>query len=316
VSLTDRDESTHVPGSDPTWQENCYFLGMTGDETAGFLLHLARVPAKNYRELKVAAFDRTHGVVSVMQSLTDLDAFSGPGWSLDMVKPFDEWRISLSLDATAGRNREGLVAESSGGDSHLGIDVTINSPIPPIDFHAAMEGKGVGDTDHYESAGSWTGQLTFGDIAVEQAGLFIRDHTWGPRDYGNLPPDLRFDEAWWTPMYIPEREIFWNVTMQRRLSTGEWSGWGLVSDSNGTRAVSGPEVSAEPAAGIGTYERIISQFTDVNLGSSRHAATVRQHMGMRFSTAQEGRYLNEAFLSVEDAAGTGFGLAEYSNLLS
>jgi hypothetical protein len=319
MSLTDRDESTHVPppGNDPTWQENCYFLGMASDESAGFLLHLARVPARNYRELKVAAFDRSLGVVSVMQELTDQDTFSGPGWSLDMVKPFDEWRISLSLDAAAGKNSEGLVAEETGGDSHLGIEVTITSPVPPLDFHADMDGKGVGDTDHYEAAGSWTGQLTLADAAAEHTGLFIRDHTWGQRDYGNLPPDLRFDECWWTPMYIPEREIFWNLTMQRRLSTGQWSVlYGLLSDADGTRSVSGLDISADPAAGIGTYERIVSQFTDPHLGACRHTGTARQHMAMRFSTAQEGRYLNEAFLSVDGTAGAGFGIAEYSNLLS
>ena len=55
------------------------------------------------------------------------------------------------------------------------VSALSNEPSGPQMTHA----------EHYEQGGTWTGTLRIGDDEVQAGGLFVRDHSWGPRNEQN-----------------------------------------------------------------------------------------------------------------------------------
>ncbi|MEW6474987.1 MAG: hypothetical protein AB1679_22270 [Actinomycetota bacterium] len=296
--LSPADEFPHEPPSPipPGWQENWYLLGWDAERSAGFSLHLGRIPLEERLTAKACVLVGDAGAEGeVAVAVAAIDAPLGaelkaPGLEID-IDPFRSWRVSLDTVDRGGRP--------------LGFDVAVESLLPPVDWREALTSLMASGTerDHYEVGARFSGRLTFGATAVDAAGLLVRDHTWGVRGYGAL------DEAWWTPMVFadPDPAYFTGVSVRY----GErWIGTGIAVDSSGRQVI--PDHVVEVTGGEAGRRAYRSAV--IRSGPAVVSATAAAHAHVPYPEWAEGFWLNDAFCSAEWNGRRGFGIVELNRI--
>jgi hypothetical protein len=285
--LSPNDEFAHDPPSPvpPGWQENWYLLGWDPVRAAGFSLHLGRIPAEGRLAAKACLLSGGDVAVAALDAPLSAE-LKAPGLDI-AIDPFRTWTVSLDAIDASGRP--------------LGIDVTVESLLPPVDWREALASLMASGTerDHYEVGARFTGRLTLGDRTVEADGLLVRDHTWGVRGYGAL------DEAWWTPMVFvdPDPAYFTGVSVRYG---DRWIGTSIAVDSGGARVIPTHEVVVlDGESGPEGYGSLI-----VRAESLQVAATVAAHAHVRYPEWADGFWLNDAFCSAEWDGRPGFAIVE------
>jgi len=289
--LAPNDEFAHEPPSPipAGWQENWYLLGWDIERRAGFSLHLGRIPGEDRLAAKacVLCLDEV--------AVTSIDAplaagLKAPGLEID-IDPFRTWRVALEGADDQGRP--------------LGIDVAVESLLPPVDWREALASLMASGTerDHYEVGARFTGRLAVDGAAIDVDGLVVRDHTWGVRGYGAL------DEAWWTPMVFtdPEPAYFTGVSVRYG---DRWIGTSIAVDASGTRVIPAHEVALlDGEAGPAGYRSVAVRAALVEV-----AATVAAHAHVPYPEWADGFWLNDAFCSAEWNGRSGFGIVELNRI--
>jgi hypothetical protein len=290
--LLPTDEFPHEPPAPIPrgWQENWYLLGWDAGRSAGFSLHLGRIPGEERLAAKACVL--AGGEVAVASVDAPLgDGLKAPGLEIE-IDPFRTWRVSL--DSADDRGRP------------LGFDVVVESLLPPVDWREALASLMASGTerDHYEVGARFTGRLTLGGGgAVEARGLLVRDHTWGVRGYGAL------DEAWWTPMVFvePEPAYFTGVSVRY----GErWIGTSIAVDAAGTRVLPSHKVEiTDGEAGPVGYRSAL-----IHSGSTAVKASAGAHAHVPYPEWAPGFWLNDAFCTTEWDGRRGFGIVELNRI--
>jgi len=307
VSLTDDDEFPHtLPGAVPDgWQENYFVLGWDDDRRAGFYLHIERLAAEETVEVKAAVL--TPNTIASFAHVHDLaPRLSVPGLTIDVPEPFRRWRVGLHGVGARGRAPGGFVAVDDEGDTPIGLDLTLASGLPPVDWRAALAGLPVPGTekDHYEVPGTWSGELAAGEDRIEASGLFLRDHTWGVRDYSTFP------SAWWVPTCFEDGSLY--VTGVSVQYEGRWRGVGIVADDTGTRIAPGFELEAAGHLAPEGYHATVVEMQPDGGDRIRMESTTRVHVPVHFPRFAHARFCNEAFSRVQWNGREGFGIRELS----
>jgi hypothetical protein len=280
------DEFAHEPPSPipEGWQENWYLLGWDAERSAGFSLHLGRIPAEERLAAKGCVL--AGGEVAVASIDAPLGAeLKAPGLEID-IDPFQTWRVSLDHGS-------------------LGFDVVVESILPPVDWREALASLMASGTerDHYEVGARFRGRLTIGTSTVEASGLLVRDHTWGVRGYGAL------DEAWWTPMVFPDPEPAYFTGVSVRYGD-RWIGTSIAVDSAGTRVLPSHEVEVtDGVAGPAGYGSAL-----IRSGAVRIGVTTGAHAHVPYPEWAEGFWLNDAFCSAEWDGRRGVGIVELNRI--
>ena len=137
--------------------------------------------------------------------------------------------------------------------------------------------------EHYEQGGTWHGVLRIGGREVEGRGLFVRDHSWGPRNEQNF-------KAFWTATCLDEGRVFCNaigIPQSERVV-----GIGAMVDEGGVRFTTEVSGGYEPIAGLRSYERSVVRY-----GAGIDAevtATTQTHLPMYLPHSGPRRYDNNA----------------------
>ena len=187
---------TEPPIDVPLWSENFVFEIACPKQDIAMFFHLSRqsfdfsvwretavIQLPGNRVASIKGYGRgahTNGAGSAQLRFTCIESFS-------------HWRISLSgaaritarselASTSAGPVRDGLYAPMS-------IEIDSVSDTPPWDIGGAIATHSWGKA-HYQQAVSVQGVITLDGDALEFEGLGMRDHTRGPRDFGQLGPWL------------------------------------------------------------------------------------------------------------------------------
>ena len=292
--LTPEDERPHAAGPAPGWQENCFLMGWDDAAGAGFYLHVERLPEQGHQEVKAIVVTADE-LVTARAEVELGDTFAG----VEVDAPYRALRLSFSGTGRTRPGRTVFVDESPGGDVAVGFDVELEAASAPVDWSALLSRMAVEGTErnHYEQGLRWSGRLHAGGRTIDAAGLAVRDHTWGARQYDG------FDYAWWTPTAFDDGSFVTGVS----LKLGDaWVGGSFAADGEDVRvfpvhAVE-PDGAPEPAA----YDRARITAGDRNLD-----AVVRTHVPVRYPGFGLPFVSSEAFSVVTDDAGrTGFGTVE------
>jgi hypothetical protein len=215
------DESLHVPGAvmPERWQENMMAYGWDTDHGVGFWWHVQRIPHTRFTELKGAVFASTHGV-SGREVVPMPESTMCEGLVFD--QPFKRVRLSYHGKGVAHSWDKHLPCLSENGTAPYGMDLVLHGLAGPIDWHEPLTRMAAVENDHYEMAGTWEGTLHYGGRTIQASGMFLRDHTWGLRNY---TPERSTDEAehghggfdiaWFTPMVLDEGHTFVNGILVR-----------------------------------------------------------------------------------------------------
>jgi len=311
TTLRDADEHPHsAPEPLPDrWQENYFVLGFDDDQRAAFALHLERFPASGLAEIKAdVALGET--VVSSTSRHPLTEDLSAGATTIDVVEPFREWRLRHDGTGRAGRGPFGFVGHGDGPIGALGIDVTLSSPLGGIDHAAVLAELAMPGTEreHYETCGTWTGRLRAGEHEVTARGLFVRDHTWGPRAYSQL------SGAWWYPSCLEAGARYLGGALVRY--GDHVSGYAIVADADGHEATT--EVALEIVAGIEApvrYDTTVVTARFATRGELRVKGSSRLHLPHYFPGFADRYFTNDAFCALACGADLGFGVRELNGYL-
>lgn len=311
------DEFMHVPPDPlpPSWQENFFFIcwDMRGDQ--GLLIHIQRVPSTGLQEAQIAV-----AVDGQLSSATAVGPFRldqpPPGVIMEPEEPFAQWRLGVEFDGSLGQGPLGFVGLGAGTTS-TAADLNLRSELEPADFAEALatmvagmradsSGPQMGDQQHYEQGGTWSGTLRIGDREVTGEGLFVRDHSWGIR---HEHQDFR---AFWTASSLDDGRVFCNAIGIPR--GGEVIGVGVVVDRDGARFTDDVAASFDPAPGLCSYDRALVAFGEpigmtMTTSTHLHLPVYLPHSGPR-------RYDNNAISTVELDGASGFGVIEWAAVLT
>lgn len=304
------------------WQENLFVIAWDTEQHAGLMVHLQRVPWRDYQEARFVATTGDRTASAIVEGAYDADDVVA-GIRYDVVDPFRRLRLGADLSVRSGAGPLGFVAThpSSAGESRLRVDVELTSDLPAVDFADGLramtavmrsnaDGPQMGDQAHYEQGGRWSGTIAIGDVEVAGSGLFVRDHSWGVRHEQN---DFK---AFWTATCVAAADGALTFANAIGIPTGERvAGIGAVADRDGVRFTSDVAARYTPRAGVASYDAAEVRYgapIDLTLSAATlvHWPFYLPHSGPR-------RYDNNAISAVTLPDGrAGFGVMEWADVLT
>ena len=273
--LSPADDGLHARPADApdTWQENCFLLARDDERDLCAYLHVERLHDRV--EVKAA--------VDVAGSTTWHDAH-------------DDWwyEIDVPYERTRWQWRGG----------GLGLDLQLSSHLPAVDHAAVLEVMGLAgaERDHYESVGRCSGSVEVGGDTVPFDGLFVRDHTWGAREYH------RFGASWWWPTCFDGGDAYaGGVAVELPDRT---VGYGLVADADGVSATSEIAVEVEGQASPGGYTGTTIRYRPEGRDEVVLRSRSVRHLCSTFPGFGLDRRWNEAYSACTWGDRAGFGSRE------
>jgi hypothetical protein len=273
--LTGGDDGTHARPADapPSWQENCFLLARDDERDVCAYLHVERLADR----VEVKAAVDVAGTTTWHEQAGD--------WWYDVDWPFERTRWAWR-----------------GGP--LQLDLELSSHLEPVDHAAALAALGLpgAERDHYECVGRAVGTVAVDGDAISVDALFVRDHTWGAREY------QRFGPSWWWPTCFDGGDAYaGGVAVEL---DGRVVGYGLVADGDGVAVGTDVAVEVEGVAEPAGYTATTIRFTpDGRAPVALTSATLR-HLTTTFPAFGPDRRWNEAYSACRWGDRTGFGVRE------
>jgi hypothetical protein len=313
----------HPPSPLPDrWQENLFVIAWDGDRHAGLMVHLQRVPGRDYQEARFVATTGGRTASAIVEGVYDASRVVA-GVDYDVVEPFRRIRLGADLRARDGVGPLGFVATHppSAGDVRLEVDIELASELPAVDFAEGLramtavmrsnaDGPQMGDQAHYEQGGRWSGTIAIGDVEVAGSGLFVRDHSWGVRHEQN---DFK---AFWTATCVAAEDGSLMFANAIGIPTGDRvAGIGAVADADGVRFTTDVGADYAPRAGVASYDAAEIRYgAPIDL---RFSATTQVHWPFYLPHSGPRRYDNNAISAVTLPDGrAGFGVMEWADVLT
>ncbi len=327
MTFTPDDDRLHVP-PDPRperWQENRFFIAWDTADNHGVMIHTRRFPDQRMQEAHVVAcVGGRVGSALLVRDLADVSRTDDEFPELDMtvIDPFREWHIGVHLMGFDGVGPMGFVATHPSGPIPVHVDITLASSMSPVDWNEALEvlesgleasaGSSRSSAQaHYEQAGTFQGTLAVGEDRVETSGLFVRDHTWGPRH------EMGFGGGgggvFWTACSLDEGRTYCNAIAFAQ-PDGGFVGVGIIADEDGVRTTRDVRGEYLPERGVGTYSRsrIFFGFPE---GELVVEGTTCIHLPLYLWNSGQHRYDNNAISSVRLGDKHGMGVLEWASTL-
>jgi hypothetical protein len=273
--LTPADDEPHErpAGAPSTWQENCFLLARDDERDACVYLHVER-----HRE--------------VVEVKAAIDVAGSTTWH----ESTDDWwyEVEAPYERTRCRWRGGGLA----------LDLELRAHLPAVDHHEVLQALGLAgaERDHYEVAGRCAGRIEVDGAELAIDGLFVRDHTWGVREYH------QFGASWWWPTCFDGGDAYAGgvaVDLGDRVV-----GYGLVADADGLAAATDVSVEVAGAAEPGGYTGTTIRYTPEGRGPVELTSTTRRHLTTTFPGFGVDRRWNEAYSTCRWDERHGFGTRE------
>ncbi len=273
LSAADDEPHARHEGAPDTWQENCFLLARDDDNDACVYLHVERL--SHGTEIKAA--------VDIAGSTTWAEA--GDDWWYDVVVPFEDTRWQWR----------------GGG---LAVDLRLRSHLPAVDHAEVLVALGLpgAERDHYEAVGRVEGRITVAGSDLDVAGTFVRDHTWGAREY------QRFGASWWWPTCFDGGDAYAGGVA---VELGDRTvGYGLVADAAGVAAATDVSLEVDGAAAPGGYTGTTIRYSPAGREPVVLTSVTQRHLCTTFPGFGPDRQWNDAYSQCRWGDRSGFGSRE------
>jgi hypothetical protein len=314
--VTEIDERLHTPGTvmPERWQENMMAYGWDAEQAVGFWWHVQRIPHTRFTEVKAAVFGIAEGVSGrEVVPMPESVMFEG----LVFAEPFKRVRLTYHGQGVAHTDDLHLPCLSTSGTVPYGMDIALHGLAGPIDWHEPLTAMSAVENDHYEMAGTWEGTLHFGGREIRASGLFLRDHTWGLRNY---TPDRKehvehghggFDTAWFTPLVLDGGRTFING-LQVRAADGREQRFCTYTEGEHTRLYDHFDVAVtDGSVQAGRYSRVRITGGDAEVPIDCRLEVIR-HLPMYLPDHGGPFVQSDAYAEVTWGSRTGWGSAQLS----
>jgi hypothetical protein len=288
-----------VPGTN--WMENLFFGGHDDDADATWGIHLKLRPDSQRAELRVY-MDVGGQNLGFGGRYPLVPAWEYPAYTAECLEPFRHWRLSFQGEGHPRERTGGLsgleIPALGGTGTPFGFDIEITSRTAVGDWAllGGVNGSDSAGHGHYDMGLSWSGRLRIGKRTVEAKGLGMRDHSWGPRNFGNM------GGAWFGGLtFEDERAYFGGVSTW----TGETvTGFSYLIEGEKFTQLPRPQFNVlEGEGGPGEYRKM-----EIVTDGVRLVAQVRKHNAIPLLPE---RYLSgHGISSVETGTGRGYGMIE------
>jgi hypothetical protein len=273
--LSPSDDGVHErpPGAPDTWQENCFVLARDDEHDLCIYLHVERLADR----VEVKAAVDAGGLTTWHDAHDD--------WWYEPDAPFESLRIAWK-----------------GGP--IALDLSLSSHLPPIDHADVLAALGLpgAERDHYESVGVLSGTVAIDGGTLPVNGTFVRDHTWGVREY------QRFGASWWWPTCFDGGDAYaGGVAVDLG---GRTVGYGLVADADGVSAAADVFVDVTGDASPGGYDGTVIRFTPEGRSPVELSSRTLRHLCTTFPAFGPDRRWNDAYSHCTWGRRTGFGTRE------
>ena len=150
--------------------------------------------------------------------------------------------------------------------------------------------------------GRCTGTVSVDGDEVGFDGLFVRDHTWGVREYH------RFGASWWWPTCFDGGDAYASGVA---VDLGDRTvGYGLVADEDGVAAASEVAVEVEGEAAPGRYTATTIRYEPAGREPVVLRSTSVRHLCTTFPGFGPDRRWNDAYSECTWGRRGGFGSRE------
>lgn len=193
---TPESEFPHAPRVQQNWTEHYTFYGYDAQQGHGIHIHVGRLPADTriWRAVIQVYLPGEELLVTKVHG-RDGDA-RGPGaggFKADCIAPLRMW--TMDFDGALFTTTRPTVMRA----------ILADGPAEPVRFHMALEAAGpifgrnedllegrTSSTFHSEQVCRMSGYLKYRGRYLRLAGMGVRDHSSGPRDYGPVIADIWF----------------------------------------------------------------------------------------------------------------------------
>jgi hypothetical protein len=284
-ALTEADERFHPPGSEPQYSDSLYFGG--GDSRTGTALYtrVGRRPNEGRIEGALGVWLPDGRFLLAFGREPDGDEPSAGPVRFECRSPFELWRLTIDGRGRLFERAEDLaLARERHEEVAVAGQLRFAAWTDPIEF-----GSGLSETvatRHYEQPGSLAGGLDVGGERLPLAGVGMRDHSWGVRDWQSVP-------YWrWFGMVV-DPDTFVMLNNVGLADGGETAGGCLMREGELAPIVAG-ETESELDPELGCQRRFTARGTDevgrnVELrGEAISVAPLRQRRDGRLTLVNEG----------------------------
>jgi hypothetical protein len=299
--ITTAHELWQPPGSEQQWSDSFYFGGGDGRGLA-FYARIGRRPNESTTEGALGIWLPGQGfLLSFARAPVSATVVAG-GLSFECLLPLLAWEIRCDGEGRLFERAEHVATDR---DAYRAVPVQATLRFlawgGPLSFESGLA-EGVA-TDHYEQPGSVAGTLIVDGRRHPLAGRGLRDHSWGVRDWQQVPY-----WRWFGMVADPDNFIVLNNVGLR--DGGETAGGFMMRDGE-IAPIAACRTESELDPELGTQRSFTARATDalgretMLSGRALEVAPLRQRRDGRLTQ------VNEALTEYrwEDRRGTG--LSEY-----
>jgi hypothetical protein len=241
MDLQDQDERLHRPESSPGWQESYYFNFQAPGLSGGARIGLR--PQRGAERMAVLTWeDRTLAYIQREPAEFKFATLEQGALTFHLLAPLQQWRLRAQADfvvVAPGQEILSAVVAKQGATAHVTFDLSFNAETPAYLYPNHVFDFVGPEQRHFEQAGEVRGRVRVDDEEIPFAGVGVRDHSWGVRDW------LRPDEWYWINL-IDEREPFFASAAYGRMQDASFTG-GFVWKGGLLQPVQGLRIEAHHA---------------------------------------------------------------------
>lgn len=235
------DERPHAPDNVPLWCENYLSYMYDPRSEVGAWFHISHRPGRSgvWQETMLVALPHDEFLAAkAVAPGRPGDGVSISGLAYTFDTPFGAWTLRYRGGARLVGGDELRAGPLSDGP-HVPVELELcGRPLsPPFDFGKPRLDQEWG-TGHYELHQEVSGTIAFAGRTLDLAGTGLRDHSWGPRDYG-----LIGTTTWIHGQFPSGRGVM--AVRVTGVPPAPVFAHGVVSDADGT---SEAQISGIPAA--------------------------------------------------------------------
>jgi hypothetical protein len=283
--LAPDDEAFHPAGPEEQWSDSLYFGG--GDARRGVALYtrIGRRPNEGVMEGALGVWlPDGRFLLAFGRGPDGQEIACGPA-AYECAVPFELWRIALrGRGRVYARAEDVALARDSFEEAEVGGELRFTAWTAPIEFERGLT-DGVA-ARHYEQPGSLAGSIEIGGERLPVAGAGMRDHSWGVRDWQNVPY-----WRWFGCVLDPDTFVMMNNV--GTADGGETVGGCLMRDGELAPIIDG-ETTSQLDPDLGCQRRFVARGRDalgreVELrGEAFAVAPLRQRRDGRVTHVNEG----------------------------
>jgi hypothetical protein len=299
--ITAAHESWQPPGGDQQWSDSFYFGGGDGQGLA-FYARIGRRPNEGVTEAALGVWLPGQGfLLSFTRARPAAAVVAGP-LSFECLLPLGAWEIRFEGEGRLFERAEHLATDR---DAYRSVPASATLRFlawgDALSFASGLA-EGVA-TDHYEQPGSMAGTLVVDGRRHPLAGRGLRDHSWGVRDWQQVPY-----WRWFGMVADPDNFIVLNNV---GLGDGGESAGGFMMREGEIAPIASCETESELDPVLGAQRSFVAHATDTSgrrttlAGRAREVAPLRQRRDGRLT------HVNEALTDYEWEGRRGTGISEY-----